>query len=69
VAGWFGSAVFWEAARVFGGSGRASPAPTGDEVACSVGIVGSALAAWVSAVIGEGESSWGPSLRSLPASG
>jgi hypothetical protein len=49
---------------VLGESGRASPAPTGDEVACGVGGGGVAGVGRVPAVVSEAGSRRGPSLRS-----
>jgi hypothetical protein len=64
VTTWFGSAVGWEAAWVLGGSGRESPAPTGDDVACGAGVGAGEGAGRISVVVGEAESRRGPSLRS-----
>lgn len=63
-AGRIGPGVSWESGRVVGGSGRASPVSTGDEVAFGMGVGGAAGDWWVSVVVDEEGSRRGPSLRS-----
>lgn len=62
-AGGIVSGAVCESGRVLGGSGRASPAPTGDGFAFGAGVGATTGAGRVS-VVSEAESSRGASLRS-----
>jgi hypothetical protein len=62
VADCLGSAAGWESGRALGESGRARPAPTGDEVVCGVWVGAGERTGRVSVVVDGAESSRGPSL-------